>query len=90
MVFIGPSARYINDVDYTGGFSREDLEGLLEVMENNFIGWANFLVPIVMKNEDRAELTQELMDSVCSTDSIITKRFAEVTFFSDNREISAI
>ncbi len=86
MIFIGPSARYLNDVDYMGGFSREDLEGLLEVMENNFIGWANFLAPVVMKNEERAELTQELKESFCSTDPVITRRFAEVTFFSDNRE----
>jgi len=86
MVFIGPSARYINDIDYTGGFSREDLDELLDVMDNNFIGWANFLAPVVMKNEDRTALTEELIESFCSTDPIITRRFAEVTFFSDNRE----
>jgi len=86
MVFIGPSARYVNDVNYTGGFSREDLNELLDVMDNNFIGWANFLAPVVMKNEDRADLTEELIESFCSTDPIITRRFAEVTFFSDNRE----
>lgn len=85
MVFIGPSPRYINDMNYNGGFSREDLEGLLDVMDNNYIGWANFLAPIVMKNEDRYELTKELEESFCSTDPIITRKFAEVTFFSDNR-----
>jgi sigma-B regulation protein RsbQ len=86
MVFIGPSARYINDVGYFGGFSREDLDGLLDVMDNNFIGWANFLAPVVMKNGERPELTKELEESFCSTDPIITRRFAEVTFFSDNRD----
>lgn len=86
MVFIGPSARYINDIDYTGGFSFEDLEGLLEVMDNNYIGWANFLAPVVMKNQERTELTEELVESFCSTDPIITRRFAKVTFFSDNRD----
>ena len=86
MVFIGPSARYINDIDYMGGFSREDLEGLLEVMDNNYIGWANFLAPVVMKNGERPELTKELEESFCSTDPVITRRFAEVTFFSDNRD----
>lgn len=86
MILIGPSARYINDIDYTGGFSREDLEGLLEVMDNNFIGWASFLAPVVMKNQERSELTEELRESFCSTDPVITRRFAEVTFFSDNRD----
>ena len=86
MIFIGPSARYVNDDNYTGGFSREDLEGLLDVMDNNYLGWASFLAPVVMKNNDRPELTKELQDSFCSTDPVITRKFAEVTFFSDNRE----
>lgn len=85
MVFIGPSPRYINDMHYSGGFSREDLEGLLDVMDNNYIGWANFLAPVVMKNPDQPELTTELEESFCSTDPVITRKFAEVTFFSDNR-----
>ena len=86
MIFIGPSARYVNDVDYSGGFSHEDLKGLLDVMDNNYLGWASFLAPLVMKNEDKPELTQELQDSFCSTDPVITRKFAEVTFFSDNRD----
>lgn len=85
MVFIGPSARYINDMGYTGGFSREDIEGLLDVMDNNYMGWANFLAPVIMKNDDQPELTKELEESFCSTDPVITRKFAEVTFFSDNR-----
>ncbi|WP_026977518.1 alpha/beta fold hydrolase [Flavobacterium tegetincola] len=85
MIFIGPSPRYLDDMGYKGGFSREDLEGLLEVMDNNFIGWANFLAPVIMKNEERPELSKELEESFCSTDPINTRKFAEVTFFSDNR-----
>ncbi|MES2411745.1 MAG: alpha/beta hydrolase [Bacteroidota bacterium] len=85
MILIGPSPCYINQVDYIGGFEKKDLMDLLDVMENNYIGWANFLAPVVMKNESRPELTQELEESFCSTDPIITKRFAEATFFSDNR-----
>lgn len=86
MILIGPSAKYVNDEKYLGGFSQEDLEGLLDVMDSNYIGWANFLAPVVMKNGDRPELTEELEESFCSTDPVITRKFAEVTFFSDNRE----
>jgi sigma-B regulation protein RsbQ len=39
-----------------------------------------------MKNPDRPELSKELEDSFCSTDPKIARRFAEVTFFSDNRK----
>lgn len=86
MVFIGPSPCYVNDAEYVGGFEQKDLLDLLDVMDNNFIGWANFLAPVVMKNDDRPELSQELEESFCSTDPIITRRFAEATFFSDNRK----
>ena len=86
LVMIGPSARYVNDgPDYQGGFERPDLEGLLQMMDSNYIGWANFLAPVIMKNVDRPELSQELEASFCSTDPIIARRFAEATFFADNR-----
>jgi sigma-B regulation protein RsbQ len=54
-------------------------------MDKNYIGWANFLAPVIMKNDDRPELTQELHESFCSTDPKITRHFAETTFFADNR-----
>lgn len=85
LILIGPSPCYINDPPYVGGFERSDIEGLLDVMEKNYIGWANFLAPVVMKNDDRPELTRELEESFCSTDPDIARRFARATFLSDNR-----
>ncbi len=86
MIFLGPSPRYINDPPYKGGFEKKDLEGLLDTMDNNYIGWANFLAPVIMKNNDRPELADELKESFCSTDPKLARKFAEVTFFSDNRK----
>jgi len=86
LVLIGPSPRYINDTDYVGGFDRADIDGLLATMEKNYIGWANYLAPAIMANPDRPELAGELAESFCSTDPIIARRFAEVTFLSDNRD----
>jgi sigma-B regulation protein RsbQ len=86
LILIGPSPRYINDPpEYVGGFERHDIEGLLEMMDKNYIGWANFLAPAIMKNPDRPELGEELTESFCSTDPVIARRFAEATFFADNR-----
>lgn len=86
LIMVGPSPRYINDPpDYVGGFERRDIEGLLETMEKNYIGWANFLAPAIMKNPDRPDLSEELEASFCSTDPVIARRFAEATFFADNR-----
>jgi sigma-B regulation protein RsbQ len=85
LILIGPSPRYLNDSPYVGGFERKDIEGLFEMMDHNFIGWANFLAPAIMKNADRPELGQELTESFCSTDPVIARRFAEATFLADNR-----
>ena len=85
LVLIGPSPRYINDDQYVGGFNRSDIDGLFEMMDKNFLGWANFLAPAIMKNPDRPELGEELTESFCSTDPIMARRFAEATFYADNR-----
>lgn len=86
LVMIGPSPCYINDHPaYVGGFERADITGLLDMMEKNYIGWTSFIAPVIMKNDERPELTGELEQSFCSTDPKIARRFAEATFFSDNR-----
>jgi sigma-B regulation protein RsbQ len=87
LIMIGPSPRYLNDPpEYAGGFERSDIEGLLDTMDKNYIGWANHLGPAIMANADRPELGQELTESFCSTDPVIARRFAEATFFADNRD----
>jgi sigma-B regulation protein RsbQ len=86
LIMIGPSPRYINDGAYVGGFERKDIDGLFEMMDHNFIGWANFLAPAIIKNPDRPELGAELTESFCSTDPVIARKFAEATFLADNRE----
>jgi sigma-B regulation protein RsbQ len=86
LVLVCPSPCYINNPpDYVGGFERKDIEDLLDIMDKNYIGWASFLAPVVMKNEDQPELTQELEASFCSTDPVIASVFAKATFYSDNR-----
>jgi sigma-B regulation protein RsbQ len=87
LILVVPSPCYINHPpEYIGGFDRADIEGLLEMMDKNFIGWASFLAPVIMKNDERPELKEELEASFCSTDPVIARRFAEATFYSDNRE----
>ena len=85
LIMLGPSPCYVNHPGYVGGFEREDIAGLLDTMERNFLGWAQFLAPVVMKNGDQPALTQELEESFCSTDPDIMRRFAEATFLADNR-----
>lgn len=85
LVLIGPSPRYIDDAPYVGGFSAEDIDGLLGLMDRNFMGWANLLAPRVARVEDHPEVATELEASFCSTDPVMLRQFAEVTFRGDNR-----
>jgi sigma-B regulation protein RsbQ len=85
LVLVGPSPRYIDDDDYLGGFSRQDIEGLLSSLDSNYLGWSSSMAPVIMGNADRPELGQELTNSFCRTDPDIAAHFARVTFFSDNR-----
>jgi sigma-B regulation protein RsbQ len=85
LVLVGPSPRYVNDGDYIGGFSREDIDGLLDLLDNNHLGWSRAMAPAIMANPDRPELAEELTNSFCRTDPEIARHFARVTFLSDNR-----
>jgi sigma-B regulation protein RsbQ len=85
LVLVGPSPRYIDDDGYAGGFSREDIEGLLESLESNYLGWSSTMAPAIMGNADRPELGEELTNSFCRADPEIAAQFARVTFLSDNR-----
>lgn len=86
LVMVGPSPRYIDDEDYQGGFSREQIEELLEFLADNHLGWSAAMAPTIMGNPDRPELSARLENSFCSTDPEIAREFARVTFLSDNRE----
>lgn len=86
LVLLVPSPRYIDDGAYRGGFSREDIEELLESLDANYLGWSAAMAPVVMGTPDRPELNQELTNSFCATDPQIARVFARTTFLSDNRE----
>ncbi len=86
LVLVGPSPCYINDGDYIGGFGRGDIEGLLDALDSNFLGWSSQMAPVIMGNANRPELGAELTNSFCRTDPDIAAHFARVTFLSDNRK----
>jgi sigma-B regulation protein RsbQ len=86
LILVGPSPRYIDDGEYVGGFSADQIQELLDFLGENQMGWAAAIAPAIMGNSDRPELGQELVDSFCRMDPEIAKQFAHVTFTSDNRD----
>jgi len=86
LVMIGPSPCYLNDPPhYYGGFEKEDLLGLIDMMDKNYIGWANVFASTVTNNPERPEVKHQLEERFCSTDPIIARQFAEAAFFADTR-----
>lgn len=88
LVLIGPSPRYVDEPadGYVGGFARADVDSLLDALDSNYLGWSSQMAPVIMGNADRPALAEELTNSFCRTDPTIAKKFARVTFLSDNRD----
>lgn len=91
LVLLGPSPCFLNDPPgYFGGFEREDLEGLLSLLDQNYIGWAQYLSPVVAGASGGSEVAGALNASFCSTDPSVARVFARATFFADNRADAAL
>ncbi len=86
LVLVAPSPRFLDDPPYVGGFTEADIEGLLDSLDSNFLGWSQAMAPTIMGRPDKPELGRELTESFCRTDPVIARQFARVTFLSDNRD----
>lgn len=85
LVLVCPSPCYVNDEGYTGGFTRQDIDELLESLDANYLGWSAAMAPVVMGQPDRPELGGELTELFCRADPAVAARFARATFLADNR-----
>ena len=85
LALVAPSPFFMNDGDYIGGFARETLDGLVDLMEQNFFGWTGQVTPLIAGDGDTGPATTELSESFCRTDPDIAKHFGRVTFLSDHR-----
>ncbi|MFD1031957.1 alpha/beta fold hydrolase [Metaplanococcus flavidus] len=86
LIMIGPSPYFLNEEDYEGSFEKEEIEGMLQMIEGNYNEFARFLSPLVMKNAERPHLASEFEELLCSNDPDIIRDFAEATFLADVRE----
>lgn len=85
LVLIGPSPCYVNDGEYVGGFERPDIDDMIRFLDSNYLGWSSAMAKVIMGRPDRPEFAVELENRFCQSDPEIAKKFARVTFLSDNR-----
>lgn len=87
LILIGPSPCFLNlPPDYQGGFEKDDLVELLKLMDQNYIGWADYLSGVVSGTDKEGKINRTLNNSFCSTDHETAKVFAKTTFFADDRD----
>jgi len=87
LVMVAPSARYIDEGDYVGGFSEADIDDLLATMDRNHLGWQAPLAGMVGATAAGGDtgVAAELEESFCRTRPDIARQFASLTFRGDNR-----
>jgi sigma-B regulation protein RsbQ len=84
-VMVGPSPCYINDGDYVGGFNRSDIDGLIDAMDEDYLGWSRSVAPMIMGAPNQPQLSEELAARFRHNEPAIARHFARATFYSDHR-----
>jgi len=85
LALVGASPRYFDGPDYVGGAPREQIEGVLAGLEQDYLGWCGQVLPSAVGNPERPELAAQVVGSYRSQDAAIAKHFARLIFLSDQR-----
>ena len=88
LVMLCPSPCYLNDPPgYQGGFTAEQLDGLLQGLADGHHSWSHAMAPVIMANPDRPALAADLAERFCAMDPAIALRWARATFLTDLRPV---
>ena len=89
LVLLNGSACYINDPDngYTGGFSHEQIDEILNAIVADFSAWASGFAKTIMGSPDHPEFAEELFRSLGSYDPDVALTLFRTAFTSDFRSM---
>lgn len=79
--------RYLNDVDYFGGFEQEDLYQLFEAMRSNYKAWCSGFAPLIVGSDMDSVAVQEFSRTLFNMRPDIALSVAQTIFQSDLRQI---
>ncbi|KAL2643697.1 hypothetical protein R1flu_011284 [Riccia fluitans] len=85
IIMISASPRYLNDVNYFGGFEQEDLNQLFEAMQSNFKAWVSGFAPLAVGADIESEAVQEFSRTLFNIRPDIAFSVAKTIFQSDLR-----
>ena len=79
--------RFVNDVDYQGGFEQEDLNQLFEAIRSNYKAWCLGFAPLVVGGDLDSVAVQEFSRTLFNMRPDIALSMAQTIFSSDMRQI---
>ncbi|KAI4315032.1 hypothetical protein L6164_027882 [Bauhinia variegata] len=87
ILMISASPRYLNDVDYYGGFEQGDLDQLFDAMGANFKAWCSGFAPLAVGGDMDSVAVQEFSRTLFNMRPDIALSVARIIFQSDMRQI---
>ncbi|CAL5324578.1 unnamed protein product [Camellia sinensis] len=85
LIMISGSPRYLNEVDYYGGFEQEDLNQLFEAMASNYKAWCSGFAPLAVGGDMESVAVQEFSRTLFNMRPDIALSVAQTIFQSDYR-----
>lgn len=79
--------RYLNTLDYFGGFEEEDLNQLFEAIESNFKAWCSGFAPLAVGGDMDSVAVQEFSRTLFNMRPDIALSIAQTIFRSDMRQL---
>ncbi|GMI68042.1 KARRIKIN INSENSITIVE 2 [Hibiscus trionum] len=90
IIMISASPRYLNDVDYYGGFEQEDLDQLFDAMGANYKAWCSGFAPLAVGGDMESVAVQEFSRTLFNMRPDIALSVAQTIFQSDMRQILSL
>ncbi|XP_047337107.1 probable esterase D14L [Impatiens glandulifera] len=87
IIMISASPRYLNDLDYYGGFEQEDLDQLFEAMRSNYESWCSGFAPLAVGGDMESLAVQEFSRTLFNMRPDIALSIAQTIFGSDYRNL---
>nr|GMD58610.1 probable esterase KAI2 [Ipomoea batatas] len=87
LLTISASPRYLNDVDYYGGFELEDLEQLFDAMKSNYKAWCSGFAPLAVGGDMDSVAVQEFSRTLFNMRPDIALSVLQTIFRSDLRHV---
>lgn len=86
LAMVCSSARYLDDPpDYRGGYTREQLNGLMQLMEQNYLDWAGTLSRVALGDATTTTHQHDLRDRFLAVSPDVLRPLARSVFFGDTR-----